>query len=576
MNTDEVVRLLNTIADLMDIKGEGFFKSRAYRMAAETLHETGEPIDLLVKEQRLQELPGIGQAIAKKISTFVTTGSLPYFEELTKEVPLSLLDLLQIQGVGPKKVGILYKKLRITTIDELEKAAKQHKIQDLDGFGVITEKKILRGITLQSQISGRSLLHHALQQGNQYVVYLKNQVRLENISIAGSLRRRKETIGDIDILVSSSKPEEVMDAFVDYNSVDDILLQGKTKTSVRLKDGIQVDLRVVKKQSFGAALQYFTGSKEHNVLLRGLALKNGLKLNEYGVFSKETDEFLAGATEKEVYETIGLPFIPPELRENRGEIEVAQQNRLPNLVNLHDIKGDLHIHSIWSDGANTIEEIVTAAKRLGYDYVGITDHSQSLKVAHGVTVDDVKKKCDQIKKINETRDITVFCGTECDILPDGRLDYPENILKLFDYVGIGIHSHFQMDKEQITNRILTAFDTPYVTFLAHPTCRMIGHREGFNLDMDALFEKAVETNTYLEINAFPDRLDLNDINIKHAMEKGVTFIIGSDSHTTTHLSNMQYGVATARRGWLEKEHIINTLGVDKLTHLLSTRKEKYG
>ncbi len=569
MDTDKVVRLLNNIADLMDINGEQFFKTRAYRMAAETLREIEDPIDVLVEEERLQDLPGIGKAIAKKISTFVTTGSLPYYEELTKEVPPSLLDLLKIQGLGPKKVAVLYKKLGITTIDELQKAARQHKLKDLDGFGITTENNILRGIALQSQTSGRSLLHHALQQGNQYVDYLKKQLGIDQISIAGSLRRRKETIGDIDILVSSSDPKSIMDAFTDYTLVDEVMLKGKTKTSVRLNDGIQVDLRVVEKKSFGSALQYFTGSKEHNVLVRSLALKNDMKLNEYGVFSKETDEYLAGKTEKEVYETIGLPFIPPELRENRGEIKAAEKNSLPQLIQLEDIKGDLHVHSTYSDGINSIEEVVTAAEKLGYDYVGITDHSHSLKVANGVSIEDVKKKCDHIKKINKNSETTVFCGTECDILKDGRLDYPDETLKTFDYVGIGIHSLFKMNKKEATNRIVNALDNPYVTFLAHPTCRMIGHRKGFDLDMESLFDKAVETNTFLEINAFPDRLDLNDINVKRAKDKGVQFIIGSDSHSIQHLSNMQYGVATAQRGWLEKQDVLNTTLVSKLKQILN-------
>ena len=569
MDTDKVVRLLNNIADLMDINGEQFFKTRAYRMAAETLREIEDPIDVLVEEERLQDLPGIGKAIAKKISTFVTTGSLPYYEELTKEVPPSLLDLLNIQGLGPKKVAVLYKKLGITTIDELQKAARQHKLKDLDGFGITTENNILRGIALQSQTSGRSLLHHALQQGNQYVDYLKKQLGIDQISIAGSLRRRKETIGDIDILVSSSDPKSIMDAFTDYTLVDEVMLKGKTKTSVRLNDGIQVDLRVVEKKSFGSALQYFTGSKEHNVLVRSLALKNDMKLNEYGVFSKETDEYLAGKNEKEVYETIGLSFIPPELRENRGEIDAAENNSLPKLIELEDIKGDLHVHSTYSDGINSIEEVVTAAEKLGYDYVGITDHSQSLKVANGVSIEDVKKKCDHIKKINKNSETTVFCGTECDILKDGRLDYPDETLKTFDYVGIGIHSLFKMDKKEATNRILTALDNPFVTFLAHPTCRMIGHRKGFDVDMELLFDKAVETNTFLEINAFPDRLDLNDINVKRAKDKEVKFIIGSDSHSIQHLSNMQYGVETARRGWLEKQDVLNTTSVSKLKQMLN-------
>jgi len=287
-----------------------------------------------------------------------------------------------------------------------------------------------------------------------------------------------------------------------------------------------------------------------------------LKLNEYGLFENNTQ--IAGESEKEIYKTLGMDWIPPELRENNGEINEALQGNLPSLVEYKDVTGDLQMHSTWSDGINSIEEVVTAAERLGYEYVGITDHSQSLKVANGVTIEDVEKKCDHIKKINENSSITVFCGTECDILPDGRLDYPDETLALFDFVGIGIHSRFKMNKREATDRILSGLENPYVTFLAHPTCRMIGHREGFELDMDALFEKAVETNTCLEINAFPDRLDLNDIHVKHAKEKGVTIIIGSDSHTITHLSNMQYGVATARRGWLEKNHVLNTRSANEL------------
>ncbi len=568
MDTNDVVTLLNNIADLMDIKGEGFFKTRAYRMAAETLRELEEPIDQVVKENRLDTLPNIGKAIAKKISTFVTTGSLPFYEELINEVPISLLDLLQIQSLGPKKVATIYNELGITTISELKKAAQQHRLQDLEGFGVITENNILRGIALQSKISGRSLLHYALQQGTRYVEYLESNGEIDQISIAGSLRRRKETIGDIDILTSSTNPDAVMETFIKYTQVEDVLLQGKTKTSVRLKDGIQVDLRVVEEKSFGSALQYFTGSKEHNVQLRSLALKQNMKLNEYGVFSKDNDSYLAGKTEKEVYEIIGLPFISPELRENRGEIQAAQHNNLPTLIQLNDIEGDLHVHSNISDGVNSIEEIVSSAEKLGYSYIGITDHSQSLKVAHGLSHEDVEKKCDLIRKINETSNITVLCGTECDITADGQLDYADETLALFDYVGIGIHTYFKMDKEQVTNRILSAFENPFVTFLAHPTCRLIGHRQGFDIDMDQLFDKAKKTNTYLEINAFPDRLDLTDINVKHAKEKGVKFIIGSDSHNIIHLTNMQYGVATARRGWLEKKDVLNTNTLPELKKIL--------
>lgn len=569
MDTDDVVTLLDNIADLMDIKGEQFFKIRAYRMAAETLREIDEPITKLVNEKRLEELPGIGKAIAKKISTFVSTGSLPYYDELSKEVPPSLLNLLKIQGVGPKKVAVLYKELGITTIEELKKAATQQKLRNLDGFGVITENNILRGILLQSQTSGRSLLHHALNHGNRYVEYLTTISDIERISIAGSLRRRKETIGDIDILISSSNPEGVISAFVDYDLVDEILLQGSTKTSVRLKDGMQVDLRVVEKKSFGSALQYFTGSKEHNVQLRSLALKKGLKLNEYGVFSKETENYQAGETEQDVYKTLGLSYIPAELRENRGEIETAEKGKLPQLITIDDIKGDLHIHSTWSDGVDSIEEIVLAVEKLGYDYLGITDHSQSLNVAHGLDRKKVEKKIDHIKQLNKKTKVHVFCGTECDILLDGSLDYPDETLKLFDYVGIGIHSHFKMKRKEATERILAGLQHPLVTFLAHPTCRMIGYRAPFDIDMDALFETAKETHTFLEINAFPDRLDLNDVFIKRGKEKGVQFIIGSDSHSISHLSYMQYGVFTARRGWLSKQDVLNTKSCSEIKQLLT-------
>jgi DNA polymerase (family X) len=576
MNNAEISNLLNTIADLLDIKGENFFKIRAYRLAAQTILDSEEEIPVLVKEQRLKALSGIGEAIAKKITEYVNTGKLEYFEELKKEIPLSVLELLQIPTLGPKKVSTLYHTLHIDTIEKLEEACEQGRLRELDGFGEITERNILRGLKLKERTSGRSLLHQAYTDGTGYLSYMHKCKKVQQANLAGSLRRMKETIGDIDILAASEDPDPVMQHFINYPSVKRVLLQGKTKTSVLLQDDIQVDLRVVSEKSYGAALQYFTGSKEHNVTLRGLALRNGFKLNEYGIFDKETDTLIAGRTEAEVYKKVGLSYIPPELRENRGEIDAAKNNTLPTLITLDEIQGDLHVHSAYSDGSNSIKEIAEATAQRKYAYVGIADHSQSLKIAQGLNIEAIKVKKKEIEQINKESKIKVFCGTECDIKTDGSLDYPDEILKLFDYVAIGIHTGFKMDREQATERILAGMNNPFVTFLAHPTCRMIGYREGFDLDMEKIFEQAVQTHTALEINSFPDRLDLNDIMVKRGKELGVQFIIGSDAHALQHLDNMIFGVATARRGWLEIDDVINTFDVQKIQTFFKEARGKHG
>ncbi len=574
MNTIDVVSLLNTIADLLDIKKENFFKTRAYRLAAQTLQENDEDIMVLVKEQRLKNLPGIGEVIAKKITEYVETGKLEFFEQLTKEIPLQLLKLLEIPGLGPKKVSLLFHELHIDTIDKLRDACEQGKLRDLNGFGELTEKNILRGIKLKEKTSGRSLLHHAYDDGTKYRAYMKECPEVLQCDIAGSLRRMKETIGDIDILASSNDPVKVMDYFVKYPSVKQVLLQGITKTSVLLLDSIQVDLRVVGQQSYGAALQYFTGSKEHNVSLRGHASRKGFKLNEYGVFNKENDTYIAGETEQEVYSILGLSYIPPELRENRGELEASLAHKLPTLLDQQDICGDLHVHSSYSDGVNSIQEMVDAAEKQSYQYVGITDHSQSLKVANGLSVERIKEKKREIQQINKTSLIHVFCGTECDIKSDGSLDYPDEILALFDYVGIGIHTGFKMTKEQATKRIMNGMQNPFVTFVAHPTCRMIGSREPLDIDMERIFEQAIETNTALEINSFPDRLDLNDSLVRRGKELGVRFIIGTDAHAVGHLGYMRFGVATAKRGWLEKKDVINTSDLSSIKKFFKKARGK--
>ena len=564
-----VADILYQIADLLDVKGEIFFKTRAYRIAAQTIEVLNEDIETVSNENRLQSIPGVGEALAKKITEIVETGKLEYFEKLKKEIPAGLLTLLELQGLGPKKVSALYKNLGITTIEELRNACTKGKLRDLDGFGEITERNILRGIQLREKTSGRVLLNMAYADGNSYLDYLKKCERIEKIDIAGSLRRKKETIGDLDILASSEFPDEVMDYFVKYPSVQQVLLKGSTKTSVLLNDGLQVDLRVVKKESYGSALQYFTGSKEHNVKMRSIAIKKGFKLNEYGLFDKNTDEYVVGNTEEEIYNTLGLSYIEPELRENRGEIEAASDGRLPNLVKYEDIKGDFHVHSLWSDGSDSIETIAHYAQKMGYEFVGIADHSQSLKIAQGLSEEKVLRKINEIENINKKLSgFKVLCGTECDIKPDGSLDYSDMILKKFDFVGVGIHTAFEMSGADQTKRIVKSMENENVDFIAHPTCRMIGRREPFDIDMEKIFDAARETDTYLEINSFPDRLDLNDVHSKLAKERGVKFVIGTDSHSAVNLPFMHFGVATARRGWLEKKDILNTHSLREIEKIL--------
>jgi DNA polymerase (family 10) len=565
MKNQFVADVLYQIADLLDLKGEIFFKTRAYRMAAQTIEVLDEDIEDIVKKGKLRNISGIGEALAKKITELVETGKLEYFEQLKKEIPAGLLEMLEISGLGPKKVAALYQKLNIKTIEELRKACIDGKVRSLEGFGEITERNILRGIQLKEKTSGRVLLNVAFEDGKNYTDFLKKCKEIKRLSIAGSLRRWKETIGDLDILASSDSPDEVMDYFVKYNDVQRVLLKGSTKTSVILNDNLQVDLRVVKDKSYGAALQYFTGSKEHNVKMRSIAIKQGFKLNEYGLFNKENEKFIVGKNEEEIYKKLGLFFIEPELRENRGEIEAAIADKLPNLVQYEDIKGDFHIHSNWSDGFEPIENLAKHAKKIGNEYIGIADHSQSLRVAQGLSEVKVKKKIEEIEKINKNQsNFRVLCGTECDIKADGSLDYSDMVLKMFDYVGIGIHTNFKMSPKEITNRILKGMENENVTFLAHPTCRIIGRREPFELDIEKIIDKAVETKTYLEINAFPDRLDLNDLHAKIAKEKNVKFIIGTDAHNINHLGFMQFGVATARRAWLEKKDILNTYSLKEV------------
>jgi len=559
MKNQFVADTLYRIADLLDLKGEMFFKTRAYRMAAEAIQALDGDIEQLVHEGTLESIPGVGEALAKKITELVQTGKLGYLEQLKKEVPIGLIDLLGVPGLGPKKVAAVYKHRGITSIQELQQAATNGELRTLEGFGEITERNILRGIQLLQKTSGRVLLHVAYMDGDNYLAYLKKCKKIKKINIAGSLRRMKETIGDLDILASSEDPGAVMDHFISYPEVAQVLAKGTTKSSVVLNDHLQVDLRVVEEKSYGAALQYFTGSKDHNVTLRGIAIKQGYKLNEYGLFDKTTERYIAGRNEQEIYKKIGMQYIEPELRENRGEFTAAKTKTLPNLVDYNEIAGDFHVHSSWSDGSDSIETIASAAQQRGYAFIGITDHSQSLKIANGLDEDKIQKKINQIKQIRKKfPNLHIFCGTECDIRTDGTLDYSDKILRQFDFVYIGIHTAFKMDRETMTKRIIKGMENEQVDFLAHPTGRLIGKRDPYDVDIEQIIDAAKETKTLLEINAFPDRLDLNDIHIKLAKEQGVRFVLGTDSHSINHLDFMRFGVATARRGWLEKKDILNT------------------
>jgi DNA polymerase (family X) len=574
MNNQQVAILLHTIADLLDLRAEMPFKVRAYRMAAQTIETLDEDITSIVHENRLRDIPGIGEALAKKITEYVQTGKLTYLEDLKKETPEGLIELMRIPGLGPRKVAAIHKSLGIHNIQDLKTAATQGKLRDLKGFGETTERNILRGIELREKTSGRVLLAKAYTDGTAVLDYMKTCPDIINISLAGSLRRMKDTIGDIDILVSSKHPAAIMDYFTRYPLLDTILAKGETKTSILLTDGLQMDLRVVEDKSYGAALQYFTGSKDHNVTLRGLAIKKSYKLNEYGLFTKDTDRYITGHTETDVYHKIGLDYIPPELRENRGEIEAAQTHTLPTLVTQDQIQGDFHVHSTYSDGHDTIDTIAHAAQQLGYHFIGITDHSQSLKIANGLTEERIHKKIDEINTLNKHYpDLTILCGTECDIKPDGSLDYPNHILQQLDYVYIAIHTTFKMTIDAMTDRIITAMHNDNADILAHPTQRLIGQREPIPVDLDKVIDAAKDTKTLLEINAFPDRLDLDDLHVKQAKEHGVTLAIGTDSHNVLQLTNMRYGVSTARRGWLEASDLLNTKPPKEITRFLQGRKQ---
>ncbi len=574
MKNQEIAKIFNEIADLLEIKNDNPFRIRAYRRAAlniEGLTQNAEDLS----ENELLKIPGVGKDLAAKISEYIGTGKIASHEELKKAVPPSLLVLESVPGLGPKTALLLYDKLHIKSIDELERLASEHKLLSLPGIKSRTEENILKGIKMLKRGQERQPLGKVLPIAQDIVDQLRKKAPLTRIDIAGSLRRWKDTVKDIVILAMSDDPKEVMRTFVRLPCVSDVIMQGPTKSSVVIKEGLQVDLRVVNKESYGAALGYFTGSKEHNIRLREMAVRRGLTINEYGIFRVKDNRKLGGEKEEDVYKILDLPYIPPEMREDRGEIEAGIEGNLPKLVTIDDIKGDLHVHSRWSDGSHTFEQLVEAAKEHGYSYFALTDHSQGLGVARGLTVERLIEQKKEIDALNrKLKNFHILHGTEVDIRSDGTLDFPDSILEMLDIVVASVHSGFKQEKEQLTARIVAAMKNPLVSIIAHPTGRLIGERDAYEVDMDKILQTAKETGTAMEINAYPLRLDLSDIYAKEAKALGIPIVISTDAHVTTQFNFMFYGVSIARRAWLEKIDVANTLEVDQLMKRLKPFRKK--
>ncbi|MEW6066803.1 MAG: DNA polymerase/3'-5' exonuclease PolX [Nitrospirota bacterium] len=571
MKNQEIAKIFNDIADLLEIKGENPFRIRAYRRAAMNIEGLSKDVAETSKEE-LMKIPGIGADLAGKIEEYVKTGSLRFFEDIKKEVPEGLSMLLTVPSLGPKTAKLLFEKLKIKNLEELEHYAKEHKLSGLPGIKDKTEENILKGIEMLKRGRERQPLGKVLMIANDILEQLRKKAPVNKLSVAGSIRRWKDTIKDIDILATSKDPKAVMNAFVHLPNIKDIIMQGPTKSSVVINEGLQVDLRVVEEESFGAALAYFTGSKAHNIRLREMAVKSGLKINEYGIFREKDNKKLGGEKEEDIYKILGLPYIPPELREDTGEIEAAIKGSLPKLVELKDIKGDLHVHSKWSDGSHDFEELAEETRKRGYEYIAITDHSKGLGIARGLDAERLMEEKKEIDAINKKlKGVRLLMGTEVDIRSNGDIDFPDDILKKMDIVVASIHSGFKQSKEQITKRLISAMRNPYVSIIAHPTGRLIGEREPYDVDMNQILKVAKETGTAIEINAYPMRLDLNDIYAKMAKEIGIKIAISTDAHLANQLDYMAYGISIARRGWLEKEDVLNTLSYNALIKALSKK-----
>lgn len=566
----DIAELFNQTADVLEIQGANAFRVRAYRNAARVVASCPTDLAATIKEGHdLPKLPGVGQDLGEKIAEIATKGRLPILDDLKRKVPEGLLELLKLPGMGPKRAKALQIRLGVESITDLERVARSGKVRELEGFGQKTENKILSVLESRARKPVRVKLANVEPVAKSLVGYLKQIPGVRRVEVAGSFRRWVETVGDLDILISVSANAEsnVMERFLSYEDVASVASHGETRSTVNLKSGLQVDVRVVSDESYGAALHYFTGSKAHNIAIRLLGVRRGLKINEYGIF--RGSRHVGGRTEEEVYASVSLPFIEPELRENQGEIEAAQKRELPKLLAASDIRGDLHVHTKETDGRHSLEEMVDAAEALGYQYLAVTDHSRHLTVARGLTPARLKAQIRKIDKFNETsRGPIVLKAIECDILEDGSLDLPDDVLALLDLRVCSIHSKFDLPGPKQTERVVRAMDNRYFNILAHPTGRLIGQREPYALNLERVIEAARDRGRVLEINSQPDRMDLSSVYARLAKKMGVRLAISTDAHSNNDLAFMRFGVAVARRGWLERDDIINTRGVDEVKKLL--------
>ncbi|HXZ43717.1 MAG TPA: DNA polymerase/3'-5' exonuclease PolX [archaeon] len=575
MRNPEIARLFNEIADFLEVKDENPFRIRAYRRAAQAVEGLSEDIVAIAERSGLLDVPGIGKDLAAKIQEYLASGRVEYLEELRKQIPAGVIEMMGIHGVGPKTAKHLYEQAGVNSVKKLEELAKANKLAGLPGIKAKTEENILKGIAVWRSGRERMPLGTALLLAETILERLRDLKEVNQIEAAGSLRRMKETVKDIDILITSNKPARVMDVFVGLPNVAEVVAHGETKSSVRLRESIAVDLRVVEPDCFGAALLYFTGSKQHNIRVRELAQRKGLKVSEYGVFNEKTNRRVAGKTEVEVYQAVGLPFIPPELREDGGEIEAALEGRLPTLVSLADIRGDLQMHTTWSDGAHALAELAEGVRAKGYQYMAVTDHSKSATVAGGMKDEQVLQMIAEVRALNKKmKGFRVLAGCEVDIRADGTLDFRDEILRQLDLVLVSVHSRFKMSREEMTARIIRGVQHPLVHLLGHPTGRLIGERGAYEVDMEAVLTAARAAGIAVEINASPSRLDLNDLHARRAKDLGIPIAINTDAHTIGQLDMMRFGVSVARRGWLTPKDVVNTWPEKQLVSWLEKKRSR--
>jgi DNA polymerase (family 10) len=571
MDKMEIAGILEEIGTLLELKGENPFKSRAYHNASRTIAGLDQDLQALFESKQLTSIKGIGEAIAEKITTLMTTGRLAYYEDLQKSLPTGLMDMIRVQGLGPKRAKILFDKLSIKDIPGLEKACREGKVAKLEGFGEKTQENILKGLAFLNQHAEEHRYDEASAAAETVLAELKKVPEIQRLSVCGSLRRHKEIIRDVDILVSAKRGEALLDRITKLPQVERILGQGETKASVLLKAGIQVDVRVLEDKLFPYALHYFTGSKEHNIAMRQRAMERGWKLSEYGLFDK-TGKLIACKEEADIFKKLGLEYIPPELREDRGEIEAVENGKLPRLIEPEDIRGAFHVHSTWSDGRAPLEAMIAEAERLGWDYVGISDHSKSAAYAKGLTLERVAQQKLEIEKLRQKFKIRVFWGTECDILKDGTLDYPEKVLADYDFVIASVHSQFNLPEEEMTQRIIKAMKNKYTTILGHMTGRLLLEREGYALNPMDVMRAAADFGVAIELNASPHRFDIDWRHLPRAKELGVKISINPDAHSVEGLHVVPFGVGIARKGWLAKTDVINTLPLAGITSWLKSRR----